>query len=159
VSVRLAVEQIAERLGDRFGLLTHGIRTALPRHQTLQGAIDWSYELLSAPERSLFTGLSVFAGGWSLDAAETVGAACGLTRTSVLDLLTQLIDKSLVTTSSATEGSVRYDMLETLRQYGNERLGRSSRARTVQRAHADFFVASGGGGGRRVGRPRPKPSG
>jgi len=92
--------QIDERLGDRFRLLTRGSRTALPRHQTLQGAIDWSHDLLSAEERTLFRRLAVFAGGWTLEVAEKVCAGRGLEESAVIDLLTALVEKSLVVTGT-----------------------------------------------------------
>ena len=96
----LQVSEIAQRLDDRFRLLTGGSRAALPRHQTLRASIDWSYELLSPAERSLLQRLSVFAGGWVLEAAEAVGCGEGLQACDVLELLGQLVDKSLVQTVS-----------------------------------------------------------
>jgi len=92
----LSVEQIGARLHDRLTLLTGGSRTALPRHQTLLAAIDWSYNLLSEAEKILFRRLSVFSGGWTLEAAETVCAGDGVDKGSVLELLSGLVDKSLV---------------------------------------------------------------
>ena len=93
----LSVEQIAQRLDDRFRLLTGGgARSALPRQQTLRASVDWSHELLSDEERVLFRRLAVFAGGWTLDAVEQVCAGDGLDQSAVLDLLTSLVDKSLV---------------------------------------------------------------
>jgi hypothetical protein len=98
----LAVDQLAARLDDRFGLLTGG-RASLPRQQTLRATIDWSYELLAPPERTLFGRLAVFVGGWTLDAAEQVCAGRELARGQVLDVLGRLVDRSLVT---ATPGPV-----------------------------------------------------
>ncbi|MFL5331713.1 MAG: ATP-binding protein [Geminicoccaceae bacterium] len=95
----LAPEQIACALADRFHLLTGGARTVMPRHRTLRASIDWSHELLSDGERTLLRRLSVFAGGWTLDAAEQVCSGGLIHRDAVLDLLTGLVDKSLVTTS------------------------------------------------------------
>jgi hypothetical protein len=92
----LSIEQIADRLDDPLNLLTGGSRTALPRHQTLLAAIDWSYNLLTEPERILFRRLSVFAGGWTLEAAERVCGGDGVDERSVLELLSGLVDKSLV---------------------------------------------------------------
>ena len=109
----LPVEKIAERLNDRFRLLTGGSRTALPRQQTLRGAIDWSYSLLSEPERTLLRRLAVFVGGWTLEAAEAV---CSEGLDDVLDALTRLVDKSLVT----VDETGRYRLLETIRQYARE---------------------------------------
>ncbi len=93
----LSVENIASRLSDRFRLLTSGNRTALPRQQTLRALIDWSYELLSEKERTLFGRLAVFAGGLTLEAAEAVCAGGRIDEADVLDLLTALVEKSLVT--------------------------------------------------------------
>jgi predicted ATPase len=118
----MSVEAIAERLSDRFRLLTHGDRTALPRQQTLRALIDWSYDLLTEPERALFRRLAVFAGGWTLQAAEAVGASGDEDASDVLDLLTLLVERSLVKVNA--EGA-RYDMLETVRQYAQARLGES----------------------------------
>src|SRR4029077_11837537 len=111
----LPVEKLNERLDDMFRLLTGGSRTALPRQQTLRALIDWSYDLLSEPERALMRRLSVFAGGWTLEAAEAVGGEEGL------DLLTALTEKSLVQYEGGA-GEVRYRLLETVRQYGRGRL-------------------------------------
>ena len=94
--VGLSVEQIATRLDDSLRLLTAGSRTASPRQRTLRGTLDWSYELLSEPERRLFGRLSVFAGGWTLEAAEVVGAEGDTGKGDVLDLLSGLVEKSLV---------------------------------------------------------------
>src|SRR6185369_15342189 len=115
----LSPEQIASRLDDRFRLLTGGVRTALPRQQTLRAMIDWSYSLLSEDEKILFRRLAVFVGGWTVEAAEAV---CGEERSGfdVLDLLTRLVDKSLVFTEETTSG-IRYHRLETIRQYSREK--------------------------------------
>jgi len=122
----LTAEQIATRLAshNRFDLLTTGSRTAAPRHQTLRGVVDWSYELLSAKEQTLFRRLAVFAGGWSIEAAEAVCAdedGASLRATEVLDLLTLLVNKSLVLVEDRS-GLARYRMLETIRQYAHEKL-------------------------------------
>ncbi len=146
----LTAEQIADRLDDRFGLLTGGSRTALPRQRTLQAAIDWSYDLLSEKERLLLRRLSVFAGGWTLEAAEAVCAdpddsqaepsACGIEQYEVLDLLSQLVEKSMVATEEEN-GEMRYRLLETVRQYAGERLMESGEAERLRERHRDFFVA------------------
>ena len=136
----LAVEQVAARLDDRFRLLTGGSRAALPRHQTLRAAIDWSYDLLSLKEREFLRYLSVFAGGWTLEAAETVCAGEGIEGLDVLDLLTQLIFKSLVIMDEH-DGTVRYRLLETVRQYAQHRLVKTEGATAVQERHRDFFLA------------------
>lgn len=117
----LTVEQLADRLDDRFELLTRGRRTALQRHQTLRSLIDWSHKLLGEPERVLLRRLSQFAGGWSLDAAEAMCGAPPIKQDDVLDLLAQLVEKSLVTLD-ATGSEPRYRLLETIRQYGLEKL-------------------------------------
>jgi non-specific serine/threonine protein kinase len=135
----LSVEQIAARLDDRFRLLTGGSRTALPRHQTLQALIDWSYELLSEEERVLLRRLSVFAGGWTLEATETVCAGDGLQAEDVLDLLTRVVDKSLVLVEER-HGAARYRMLDTIQQYAREKALASGEAAGVRTRHLDLFV-------------------
>jgi predicted ATPase len=119
----LTPEEIAARLGDRFRLLSGGSTTAPARHQTLQTAIDWSYDLLTEPERRVFERLAVFAGDFSLDAAEAVCATDDLDAPVVLDIITRLVDRSLVVVDPA-EGAepTRYRLLETLRLYALERL-------------------------------------
>ncbi len=135
----LAVEQIAARLEDRFRLLTGGSRTALPRQQTLRAAMDWSYDLLSEQERTVLRRLSVFAGGWTLVAAEAVCSGDGVEASAILDLLAQLVDKSLV--GVETKGNeARYGLLETVRQYGLDRLMESEKALIVRRKHRDWFL-------------------
>jgi len=135
----LSAEQIAARLDDRFRFLTGGSRTALPRQQTLQAMIDWSYSLLTDPERRLFRRLSVFIGGWTLAAAETVCAGEGLEAQEVLDLLIQLVNKSLVVAEEQGDES-RFRLLETIRQYARARLFESEEIRTVANRHVDFFT-------------------
>ena len=123
----LSAQQIAQRLDDRFRLLTGGSRTALPRHQTLQSAIEWSYNLLSPSEQTLFRRLPVFVNGWTLEAAESVCSdedtmtKATLKREDILELLAQLVNKSLVMTEEA-HGEIRYHMLETIRQFGSNKL-------------------------------------
>jgi non-specific serine/threonine protein kinase len=137
----LPVEQIAARLDDRFRLLTGGTRTALPRQQTLRGSIDWSYDLLSEPERLLLGRLSVFAGGWTLEAAEAVGAGEGVEPGDVLDLLTRLVDKSLVAAQTGEGGEVaRYGLHETIRQYAGEKLTERGEAEAARRRHVRFYL-------------------
>jgi predicted ATPase/class 3 adenylate cyclase len=135
----LSVEQIAARLDDRFRLLTGGSRTALPRQQTLRAAIDWSYALLSEPERAVLRRLSVFAGGWALEAAEAVCSGDGLEDFGVLDLLCQLVDKSLVL-AEEQGGEARYRLLETVRQYAQDRLLEAGEAEAVRDRHRDWFL-------------------
>ena len=137
----LPVEQIAERLDDRFGLLTGGSRTAPARQQTLRAAVGWSYDLLSDPERLLFERLSVFAGDWHLEAAEGVCPDPGdVRREEVLDLLARLVDKSLVVAYEAPAGRARYRLLETLRQYARDRLAAGGGAEAVARRHAAYYL-------------------
>jgi non-specific serine/threonine protein kinase len=136
----LSVEQIADRLDDSFGLLSAGGRTAMPRHRTLHATMDWSHELLSLEERALFRRLSVFAGGFTLEAAESVCAGAGLERDEVLDLLSHLVDKSLVIMREES-GEARYRLLETVRQYGREKLSESGEAGQVQERHAGYYLA------------------
>jgi predicted ATPase len=140
----LSVEQISQRLDDRFRLLTAGSRTALPRHQTLRAMIDWSYELLSPPERLLFCRLAVFVGDWSLEAAEAVCAGAGpgsesIEGADVMDLLLRLVDKSLVV-SEERGGQARYRMLETLHQFAGEKLAASGEQEALRSRHLEFFL-------------------
>jgi predicted ATPase/DNA-binding XRE family transcriptional regulator len=118
----LSLEQVVARLADRFRLLTGGSRAALPRQQTLQALINWSYDLLSEPERALFDRLAVFAGSFTLEAAEAVCSGEGLDLGDILDLLTRLVDKSLVLLDEAAGEEGRYRLLESLRQYGWQNL-------------------------------------
>jgi predicted ATPase/class 3 adenylate cyclase/DNA-binding CsgD family transcriptional regulator len=136
----LSVEQILSGLGDRFHLLTRGARTALPRHQTLRASVDWSHELLTDEERALFRRLSVFAGGFTLDAVEEVGAGDGLERIAVLDLLSSLVDKSLVAAEERGP-AVRYRLLETIRQYASERLTEAGEVESIRDRHRDAYLA------------------
>jgi predicted ATPase/DNA-binding SARP family transcriptional activator len=136
--------EIAERLDDCFDLLTAGGRTALPRHQTLRATIDWSYDLLSESERTLFSRLSVFAGGFTLESAEAVAAGENIPRSQVVDLLGQLINKSLITKESGSEhraGGTRYGMLETIREYARKKLEEAGEAERVKDRHLEFFAA------------------
>ena len=135
----LGVAQIAERLDDRFHLLTGGNRTALPRHQTLGALIDWSYGLLNESERAMFRRLSVFAGGWTLDAAEAVCIGEGIAPTDALELLTRLVEKSLVV-ADAQATLPRYHMLETIRQYASAKLAEANDAESVSDRHLVYFL-------------------
>ena len=134
--VGLSVQEIANRLDDSLKLLTAGNRTAVPRQRTLRGALDWSHDLLSEPERVLFRRLSAFTGGWTLRAAEVIGAGDGIESDEVLDLLSQLVDKSLVLAQATKDGTVRYRLLEPVRQYARERLHGSQESKTVHLRHA-----------------------
>jgi predicted ATPase/class 3 adenylate cyclase len=138
----LSPEQIASRLDDRFHLLTGGARTALPRQQTLRAMIDWSYSLLTEQEKTLFRRLAVFVGGWTLDAAESVCADVeqdGILPHDILDLLTRLVDKSLVTTEESM-GVTRYHRLETIRQYSREKFLETDEVESIRGWHLSFFV-------------------
>jgi len=135
----LAVEQIAARLDDRFRLLTGGSRTALPRQQTLRAAMDWSYDLLAPKERAVLRRLSVFARGWTLKAAEAVCSGKRITDHEILDLVTQLVDKSLVNTETLS-GEVRYRLPETIRQYAQDRLVASGEAAEVRTRHRAWYL-------------------
>jgi predicted ATPase/DNA-binding SARP family transcriptional activator/DNA-binding CsgD family transcriptional regulator len=137
----LSIKQISERLTDSLKLLTGGDRTQVPKQRTLRGTLDWSHELLSTNEKKLFGRLSVFAGGWTLEAAEEVGADGSIEGSDVLDLLGRLVDKSLVVAEAEAQGAVRYRMLEPIRQYARERLEESEEAEAIQRRHAEFFLA------------------
>ena len=133
----LPLEQIDARLDDRFRLLTGGSRTALPRQKTLRAALDWSYDLLTEPERILLRRVSVFQAGWTLEAAEAVCAGGDIEPWQVLDLLGRLVDKSL---TQFDERGTRYDLLETLREYGREHLANSGGREPIQENHARFFL-------------------
>jgi len=141
----LSPQQIAQRLDDRFRLLTSGNRTALPRHQTLQAAIEWSYSLLSPREQTLFRRLSVFVNGWTLEAAESVcldkdtTSNDALKADDILDLLTQLVNKSLVMTEERN-GEVRYHMLETIRQFGCNTLEEANEGESLHDRHMESFI-------------------
>jgi predicted ATPase/class 3 adenylate cyclase len=134
----LSVDAIAERLTDRFRLLTRGARTNLPRQQTLRALIDWSFDLLDAAEKTVFARLAVFAGAFTLEAAEEVGAGGAIAETDILDLLTALVDKSLIELDA---GGSRYRMLETVRQYAAEKMFASDEADAVHTRHLESFLA------------------
>jgi predicted ATPase/DNA-binding SARP family transcriptional activator len=135
----LPVTALAERLNDRFRLLTGGARTALPRLQTLRAVVDWSYDLLFEDERRLFARLSVFAGGCDLDAAEAICSDDHLPEGEILDVIGRLIDKSLVVSDIAGP-TARYSQLQTLWEYARERLADSGEADEVRRRHADWYL-------------------
>ncbi len=136
----MSVQQISERLEDRFRLLSAGGRTAAPRHQTLKAAMDWSYDLLAEPERILLRRLSVFAGGWTLEAAEAICAGGEVESSQVLDLLAGLVDRSLTLVEEVSGGATRYRLLETVRLYGRERLRASREEERTRTRHRDWFL-------------------
>jgi len=138
----MSLQQVSDRLGQRFRLLTGGSRNAMPRQQTLQAAVDWSFGLLTEPERDLLRRLSVFAGGFELDASEAICTADSVDPFDVLDLLGSLVSKSLVVAERTPE-SVRYWMLETIRQYAAQELLRSggeTHVVAVRDGHAGYFL-------------------
>jgi predicted ATPase/DNA-binding SARP family transcriptional activator len=132
------VAQIAARLDDRFRLLTRGARTGAARQQTLRAVVDWSYDLLFEDEQRLFNRLSIFVEGYDLDAVESVCGDDTLPASEVADLLTRLVDKSLVVARS-DDGLARFSMLETLSQYGRERLAASGELDAVRTRHAAWY--------------------
>jgi predicted ATPase/DNA-binding SARP family transcriptional activator len=134
----MSLEQLADRLDDRFRLLTGGSRTALPRHRTLRAMVDWSWELLTDAERMVLRRLSVFSGGASLEAAERVCAGDAVEAWQVLELLTALTEKSLVVT--AGEGAPRYRMLGTIKEYAEQRLAEAGESDLARRAHLAYFT-------------------
>ncbi len=135
----LSVEEILQRLGDRFRLLTGGRRMAVPRQQTLQALIDWSWDLLEERDRRLLRRLSVFAGGWTLEAAALICAEPGEGATDILDGLGRLVERSLVVVDHGT--ATRYRLLETIRQYARDRLVESGEADDLQTRHLEHFLA------------------
>ena len=132
----MSVEQIAARLDNRFQLLTAENRTSPTRHQTLRAGIDWSYDLLPDAERKLFGRLSVFSGGWTLDAAESICFGQGIERHEILNLLARLVDKSLVI---HTDGQ-RYGMLETIKQYASEKRAQAGELDWMHKQHLDYYL-------------------
>jgi predicted ATPase len=135
----LTVEELEQRLDNRFRILTGGSRTALPRQQTLRALIDWSYDLLDEDQKALFCRLCVFAGGWTLAAAEHVCAGSSVEEGEILNMLSALNDKSLIV-AEATGGATRYRLLETVRQYAREKLASHADGDTYRRQHRDFFL-------------------
>lgn len=135
----MSPDQILNRLKDRFGFLTGGSRTGPARHRTLQSAIDWSHDLLNDNERRLFRRLSVFAGSFSLEAIELVCSGADLEVSAITDLLGSLVDKSLVIAGDRESLQTRFRMLDTLHQYGRERLAESGEVERFQRGHFEFF--------------------
>jgi predicted ATPase/DNA-binding CsgD family transcriptional regulator len=134
----LSVGEVLERLEDRYRLLTAGSPGVLPRHQTLRALIDWSYGLCSERERVAWACLSAFSGGFDVPAAEAVCAFDGPTASAVLDTLATLVDKSILV-AEEHEGRVRYHMLETIREYGRDRLRESGTESAVRKRHCDHF--------------------
>ncbi|MGD1170315.1 LuxR C-terminal-related transcriptional regulator [Mycobacterium seoulense] len=136
----LSLQQILDSLHDRFRLLTGGARTAVRRQQTLRASVDWSHALLTEPERMLFRRLAAFAGDFDLPAAQAVGAGSEVESYQLLDQLSLLVDKSLVVADD-TGATMRYRLLETVRQYAQEKLGESGESDEVRTRHRDYYVA------------------
>jgi predicted ATPase/class 3 adenylate cyclase/DNA-binding CsgD family transcriptional regulator len=136
----LSLPQIVDSLNDRFRLLTGGARTAVRRQQTLRASVDWSHALLTDPERTLFRRLAVFQGGFDLEAAQAVGASTAVEQYQLMDQLSLLVDKSLVVAEDVS-GTMRYRLLETVRQYALEKLGESGEADAVRDRHRDHYTA------------------
>jgi len=134
----LTLATVAQRLDDRFRLLTGGARTALPRQQSLRAVVDWSYDLLFDDERVLFNRLAVFSGGCELTAAEAVCADDQVPAGEILDVVSRLVDKSLVTAADAA-GETRFTQHETLWQYGRERLEESGEVNAMRTRHAEYY--------------------
>lgn len=135
-----SVRQIAERLDDRFQLLTSSLRTAPERHQTLEATLEWSYALLSEAEQNVLQRLSVFSAGWTLDAAQQVCAYESLHRTDVMHVLANLVDKSLVV-ADGDRGGRRYRLLETIRQYAHQKLVESESADAARDRHLEHYLS------------------
>jgi predicted ATPase/class 3 adenylate cyclase len=136
----MTVAQIVSRLDDRFRLLTGGSRIAMPRQQTLRALIDWSYDLLTPAEQALLRRLAVFTGGWTLEAAEAICADEILDSLDVVDILIELVEKSLVIADSFTGDAMRYSMLEVVRQYSDDQLRAAGEEHAFHARHAHFFL-------------------
>jgi predicted ATPase len=149
----MLVKQISAGLDNAFQLLARGNRTTNMRHQTLQATVDWSYDLLSEPERQLFCRLSIFSGGWSQEAAEAVCSGDGVEREEVPDLLARLVDKSLVKFSVDAQ---RYSMLETMRQYGDEKLVQRQEKCQIFERYLDHYVKMAGIGDEKIRGPEQR---
>jgi predicted ATPase/DNA-binding winged helix-turn-helix (wHTH) protein len=134
----LSIEQINVRLNDRFKLLTGGARTALPRQQTLRATFDWSYDLLGEQERVVLRRLAIFAGGFALEAASAVASDAAIDEFAVIDLLSQLVERSLVVADTNNAGA-RYRLLETTRAYALEKLAEAEEIESIRRRHAQYF--------------------
>jgi non-specific serine/threonine protein kinase len=137
-----SVDELSQRLDQRFALLTDGSRAALPRHRTLRSMLDWSYDLLAEREQAMLRRVAVFAAGWTLASAEQVCAGDGVDASGIIEQLTSLVDKSLVVTDELA-GATRYRMLETVRQYALDRLRESSEEARWRGRHLAHFLALG----------------
>ena len=155
----LSAEQILDRLEDRFQLLTAGKRDGPPRHQTLHAAVEWSFGLCSESERLLWARCSVFAGEFDLDAAESVCSGDGLAAGDVLAGVAQLVDQSVLLREGDAGDRARYRLLETIRQFGAQRLASTGETELLRRRHRRLLPAPGGAVRRRLVRPAPGPVG
>jgi predicted ATPase/DNA-binding SARP family transcriptional activator len=153
----LPVDEIARRLSDRFRLLTGGSRTAMPRHRTLRAVVEWSWDLLTEPERLLSERLAVFTGGVTSVAAAIVCGGADLVVDDIDDLLASLVDKSLLQTTAVTGAEQRYRMLETIREFGLERMAERGEVGTIRRAHAVHFAGLVAEADSHVRRPEQLP--
>ena len=151
----LSPTEILDSLRDQFRLLTGGARTAVRRQQTLRASVDWSHDLLSEPEQVLFRRLAVFFGGFDLDAAQAVAGDADVERYQVLDQLTLLVDKSLVVAEDTRHGT-RYRLLETVRQYAQEKLREAREGDDVRTRHRDHYTAMAAAAGRACGQRLPR---
>ena len=149
----LSIPHLAQRLNERFKILTGGSRTALPRQKTLTATIDWSYDLLTPQEQLLFARLGVFAGGFGLDAATKVCGGDGVDEIDIFDLLTSLTDKSLVVADTSGEQE-RYRLLESTAAYALEKLSASGERERLARRHAEYFRELAEAADERSIRPR-----
>ena len=134
----LRPEDVAEMLDDRFALLSEGNRGAFPRHRTLRAALEWSYELLTPPERSLFDCLGVFAGGWSLDAARAISA--GHVSENSIPMLLGRLDQCSLVTRRVGDGATRYEMLETVRELSKAHLDEQGESEALLTAHLQWYL-------------------
>jgi non-specific serine/threonine protein kinase len=135
-----STEQIAAKLNESFNMLTGGSRTALPRQQTIRASIEWGWNLLSDSERILLRRLAVFAGGWILESAESVCSGSGIESHQIFELMSQLVAKSLVVANQESGRTRRYHLLETIRQYADEKLGESGEKETIRTQHLKYFL-------------------
>jgi predicted ATPase/class 3 adenylate cyclase len=136
----MSAAEISARLDERFRLLTGGRRTAVERHHTLRATVDWSYSLLAPADQRVFDRLGVFAGSFDASAAESVVAGEGIETWDVVDALSTLVEKSMITAEEAADGTTRYELLETLRAYARERLDDAGLADDHRRAHAEYYA-------------------
>jgi predicted ATPase/DNA-binding XRE family transcriptional regulator len=135
-----SVEQIADRLDESFNLLTSGSRTAMPRQQTIRASIDWSWDLISDSERILLRRLSIFSGGWTLEAAESICSGNGIEHPQIVELMSQLVAKSLVHVNQASGREKRFQIHEAIRQYAYEKLIESNEAENIRSLHLKYFL-------------------